>query len=304
MTTVHAPDSAPPRAAGTSHARRPASVVVRVSLGATLAFAGLAVFLSIYAVGLSALQEQRSQHQLYAQLRGLLAPASPVAPPIGGAIRPGTPVALLNAPEAGIQRTVVVEGTSSGDLVKGPGHLRDTPLPGQAGQSVVLGKSLTAGAPFRHLSRLTVGDTVTVTTAQGEFRYTVVDKRVAGDPIPGLAAGGSRLVLVTSSGSGWLGLITPSHLVYVDADLDGQVATAPGGRPIAVPTPEQPGNSDPGAWPFVVLWLQALLVAAVAVVWSWKRWGRRQTWLVGVPLLLAVSWGVADTAMRLLPNVV
>jgi sortase A len=284
--------------------RKPIPVGVLVTLVSVVAFSLLAAFLAVYAVGLSALQEQRSQHQLYARLRGLLSPSSEIAPPDGGAIKPGTPVALLTVPAAGIHRDVIVEGTSSGDLMAGPGHVRDTALPGQVGQSVLVGKSLTAGAPFRHVSGLKVGDPVTVTTAQGTFDFTVVDRRVAGDPIPGLASGAARLTLVTSSGSGWLGVLSPSHLVYIDADLATHAVTAPVGRPVAVPTDEQPGNSDPGVWPFLVLWLQGLLVACVVVVWSWMRWGRRQTWLIGLPLILAVLWGVADSAMRLLPNVV
>jgi sortase A len=302
-TEVHsAPDD---KASGeTPPERKPIPVGVLVALTSVVAFSVLAAFLAVYAVGLSALQEQRSQHQLYAQLRGLLSPSSELAPPVGGAIKPGTPVALLAAPAAGIHREVVVEGTSSGDLLAGPGHVRDTALPGQVGQSVLVGKSLTAGAPFRHVSRLKVGDAVTVTTGQGTFDFTVVDQRVAGDPIPGLANGAARLTLITSSGTGWLGALSPSHLVYVDADLATQAATAPGGRPVAVPADEQPGNDDPNVWPFLVLWLQVLLVVCVAVVWSWSRWGRRQTWLIGLPLVLAVLWAVADSAMRLLPNVV
>jgi sortase A len=301
---VVAPTATPAGGVETPVVRKKAPVAVLIVLSSVLAFSALALFLSVYAVGLSALQEQRSQHQLYAQLRGLLSPSSPLAPPIGGALKPGTPVALLNVPAAGISRDVVVEGTSSADLLAGPGHVRDTPLPGQAGLSVLVGKSLTAGAPFRHVASLAVGDPMTVTTAQGTFHFKVVDRRVAGEEIPGIAAGGSRVTLVTSTGSGWLGKLAPSHLVYVDADLVGTAVAAPAGRIVAVPADEQPGNDDPGVWPFLVLWLQALLVTSVAVVWAWSRWGRRQTWLVGAPLLLAVAWGVADASMRLLPNVV
>ena len=49
---------------------------------------------------------------------------------------------------------VVVEGTTPGEPDAGPGHLRDTPLPGQAGVSVVFGRRATFGAPFASLPQL------------------------------------------------------------------------------------------------------------------------------------------------------
>jgi sortase A len=279
----------------------PAAVVV--SFTAVFALTAVLVFLAVYAVGFSALQEQRSQHQLYASLRGVFSPASPVAPPVGGVISPGTPIAVVNAPQGGLNNTVVVEGTSSSDLLAGPGHLRDSPLPGQAGQSLILGKSVTAGAPFRHITSLAKGDPITVTTGQRTFHYVVDGVRSGGDPLPAVPTGGGLLTLVTSTGSGLFGDIAPSHIVYVDATLHGRPAATPAGRPVAVPAAELPGQSDPSAWPFIVLWLQGLVVVAVASVWAWIRWGRWQTWLVGAPLLLGVMWGLAQESMRLLPNV-
>ena len=54
---------------------------------------------------------------------------------------------MLDIPAIGIANMVVVEGTSPENLTLGPGHLRDTPLPGQAGISVVFGRRATFGAP-------------------------------------------------------------------------------------------------------------------------------------------------------------
>jgi sortase A len=289
--------------------RQPLSAALLVSLLSLLALSILAIFVVVYALGFSALQEQRSQHQLYAAFRGEIDPSSAIAPSIGGLINPGTPIALINAPQAGLHNVMVVEGTSSSDLMKGPGHLRDTPLPGQVGQSFLLGRSLTAGAPFRHITHLHAGDTITVETGQGTFRYTVNDIRTAGVTKPAIPVAGSVLTLMTSAGSGAFGSLAPGHVVYVDATLQGATApapTSPSGqllsRPIAVPTSELPGHNDPSGWPFVVFWLQALIVAAVAAVWSWMRWGRWQTWLVATPILLGVMWGLSEQAMRLLPN--
>lgn len=304
VETPVAPPPLPPAEAEPERARRPAPAPITVAMASVFALSLVAGFFAVFAFGLSGLQEQRSQHQLYARFRGLLAPASPTGPSVGGVIRPGTPVAMITAPAAGIHQLIVVEGTSSGDLLAGPGHLRDSPLPGQVGQSIVVGKSVTAGAPFRNITSLRSGDQVTVTTGQATFRFTVSAVRRAGDPLPVVPSGGSLLTLETSSGSGWLGSLAPSRLVYVDAKLDGSAVAAPAGRPVAVPVSEIPGRSDPGAWLYAVLWLQALLATGVAAVWSWSRWGHWQTWIVGLSVGLGVLWGLSDTAMRLLPNVV
>jgi sortase A len=275
-----------------------------VGLCAITVVSALALFLVVFGIGCSTLGEQRAQHQLYAKLRGLLDPASPTSPAIGGVIPPGTPVALLAAPTAGIRDTVVVEGTASGDLLAGPGHLRDTVLPGQQGQSILFGKSLTAGAPFAHIAALHRGDVVTAITGQGRFSYDVVGTRIPGDPVPTVPAGGGLLTLVTSSGPQGVGRLAPDKLVYVDATLRGTPVAAAPGSPLAVPVSELPGRSDPSAWPLVVIWLIALVFSATASAWAWWRWGRWKTWLVGGALVVGALYGAAGEAMRLLPNLV
>ena len=271
---------------------------------AVVLFASVVVaFLGVFAYGLSGLQEHRSQQQLYAEFRQLLAPASIVAPSTGGHIAAGTPVALLNAPAAGIHNVMVVEGTSSGDLLEGPGHLPDTPLPGQGGEAVLVGKSTTAGAPFAHVTLLRKGDLVTVRTGQGLFRFTVEGTLVPGTHQAAIPADRGRLVLVTSAGSAGTGGLAASQLVYVEARLQGKAVAAPPHRPTTVSASDVPGQADPGAWPLVVLWLAGLAAASAAVWWLWSRWGLLRTWLVGAPVLLALLWALSNEAMRLLPNV-
>jgi sortase A len=298
---IAAPEVEPSAPAPRSGPPAPGMAVVVLTIIMVVSVIG--AFFGAFAFALGGLQEQRSQHQLYSQFRGLLDPSSPLAPEIGGSIPAGFPIALLNSPVAGLHNVVVVEGTSSGVLLAGPGHLADSPLPGQAGRSVLVGRSATAGAPFGGITRLRKGDVISVRTGQGPFRYAVEDQRVAGDRFPALPAGGSLLTLVTSAGSGGLGRLAPTHLVYVDAHLLGKVAGAPRGRPATVSAAAVPGHNDPAAWPFVVLWLLAL-VAGTIICWRlWSRWGILQTWLVGTPVLLAILWGLSTEAMRLLPNV-
>lgn len=272
-------------------------------LAGMMIISAVVVFLGVFAFGLSGLQEQRSQHLLYAEFRGLLDPSSTTAPSIGGSIPDGTPVALLNSPQAGLHDVVVVEGTSSGTLLSGPGHRRDSPLPGQAGQSILVGKGMTAGAPFGNITRLRTGDVLTVRTGQGQFRYRVIGTLAPGARLPTIRSDSGLLTLVTSGGDGPLGHLAPGHLVYVEAKLQGKPVTAPKGRPTTVSPSELQGHNDPDAWLFAGLWLLGL-VAATGACWRlWSRWGILQTWIVGAPVLFAILWAFSNEAMRLLPNV-
>jgi sortase A len=122
----------------------------------------------------------RSQQLKYEQLREHVADQTEK---IGGTIDPGTPIGLIEAPAIDM-RYVVVEGTSSGDLRAGPGHRRDSPLPGQGGVSIIYGRAVVFGAPFERITELRKGDTITVTTGQGTFDYLVDGVRHAGIPVP------------------------------------------------------------------------------------------------------------------------
>jgi sortase A len=90
--------------------------------------------------------------------------------------------------------------------------------------------------------------------------------------------------------------------VFVDAALQGTPFGNPGGGAISVPTSEDPMQGDSSALYVLVLWLPVLVGGAVLAVWAQDRWGRWQTWLVGVPVILAGLWGVSQTVVLLLPN--
>ena len=244
----------------------PAPGAAVVALAAVMVVSVVVVFFGLFALVLSGLQEQRSQHLLYAQFRGLLDPSSTTAPSIGGPIPVGTPIALINSPQAGLHNVVVVEGTSSATLLAGPGHRRNSPLPGQAGQSVLVGKGITAGAPFGGITRLRLGDVVTVRTGQGQFRYRVLGPLVAGSRLPTIRSDDGLLTLVTSESSGPLGHLAPGHLAYVEAG-DGTDRRAEDGLAVGGPRTRRAECLAPGR--AVVLGppgrLRGLLVAVVAL---------------------------------------
>ncbi|MGW2559866.1 sortase domain-containing protein [Streptomyces sp. NPDC001514] len=249
------------------------------------------------------LRHARDRQVDYADFRSAL--ANGVAPvgrsgSDGPAAAPGDPVALLEIPALHL-REVVGEGTTAEDLARGPGHRRDTILPGQAGVSVIMGRQATYGGPFGHLGELNTGDTFTVTTGQGKHTYRVIGPRRAGDPQPpALAAGRGRLTLITADGTPFM----PGGILRVDADLvaDVQPTPAPSLPPGALPEDEKPMATQQAAWLPLVLWGQGLVLAAGALAWAHARWGRPHTWVVGVPLLGALGLAVADQAVLLLPN--
>jgi sortase A len=260
----------------------------------------LPLWVVLYVLLLSGLQESRTQHQLYGSLRAHLA-AETV--PLGGAIKNGTPVALLDIPNAGLHHAVVVEGTSSADLQGGPGHLANTVLPGQAGVSAILGRSVTFGGPFGRIGKLAKGNVITITTGQGVVQYYVTDVRRPGDPLPAvLSAGQGRLTLVTVAGTGWRSGWAPTQTIYVDASLQGQGTAAPAGRLSQVPPGQALMDGQPEALVPLVLWLEALVIVVVVATWARTNWGAWQVWLAGAPVLLAILWVVTETSDRLLPN--
>jgi sortase A len=266
------------------------------------ALAGFSLWVVIYALFLSNLQESRDQAILYGQIREELSLATA---PIGGVISPGSPVAVLEAPTLGLKHAVIVEGSAAGDLQSGPGHLRSSVLPGQAGVSVVLGRSVTFGAPFAGLAKAKPGQTFQVVTGQGTYTFRIDRIRRPGDPLPApVAAGGSRMVLVSSAVNGWRAGWAPDQTVYLDATLQGTGAPVPAGRMRAVPAAEQAMAADSQALTPLVLWLQMLVLVGLALVWAQRRWGSWQTWVVGVPMLVAVLWGVTENLMTFMPNLI
>jgi sortase A len=302
-TPLTAGDAVDPGGATTVRTGPPRPGLLAVALAIVMICCVQVAFLWAFAYGLSSVQEQRSQHLLYERFRGALDPSSPDGPSIGGKIRPGTPVALIDAPVAGMHNVVVVEGTSSADLLAGPGHRRDTPLPGQPGESMLIGRSTTSGAPFRNLYRLARGDLIDVRTGQGDFHYTVTGTLAPNStpaPIPGDSG---LLVMVTSTKSGGFADPPPGGLLYVEARLRGSAVTSPSGRPTHVRADEIQGRGETGAWPDAGAWLAALIVASGFAWFLWSRWGILRAWLVAAPILLWVMWELSNSVMGLLPNV-
>ena len=276
------------------------TAVARIVSWTVGAVAGLAAWLIVFGLLLSELQYGHAQSALYGQFRAQLVHG---LAPVGGPIANGEPVALLHFDHAGISDQVVVQGTSSGQLMQGPGHYPGSALPGVPGASQIYGRSSSFGKPFARIGSLHKGQVIDVTTGQGQFVYVVNDVRHAGDPLPAPLSGQeSQLTLISSEpadySSGW----SSSRLVYVDALLDGQAAVPPAGLS-PVRASDAPMASDYSALYPLILWLQLIVIAVVAGIVAVRRWGRWQSWIVAIPLLVAGLWGASGAFWHLLPNV-
>lgn len=86
----------------------------------------------------------------------------------------GMPVGRLEIPRLGLS-TPIVEGDDEATLRRAAGHLPDTPLPWENGNSAIAGHR---DGVFRPLRRIAVGDTVVVHTPHGRTTYLVTGLRV------------------------------------------------------------------------------------------------------------------------------
>ncbi|MDO8364933.1 MAG: sortase [Actinomycetota bacterium] len=82
-------------------------------------------------------------------------PVAPAGPPLAN----GALVGKLRIPDIGLDWKVV-EGVRMQDLKDGPGHFRESPMPGQLGNAAIAGHRTTYGAPFGDLDRLQPGDLI------------------------------------------------------------------------------------------------------------------------------------------------
>jgi sortase A len=266
----------------------------------------LALVLLAFLVNIAALshiQHAVAQQQLYNALKEQLADGT--LPVSEGDIddvllRDGAPVALLEIPQIGVHE-VVVEGSNSATLMSGPGHRRDTVLPGQAGVSVILGRVAAYGGPFSRIQELPPDSEFSVITGQGKQIFRTIGVRYAGDPTPpSIQSGESRLVLQSARGPAYI----PSGVIYLDAELVGDAEDRGARQTTFASLPESNlalGVDTSTLWALVFA-LQYLIVVEVALLLTTPRIGGRKAWIVFVPLASIGGLWVATQLVLLLPN--
>jgi sortase A len=73
---------------------------------------------------------------------------------------------------------VVVKGTDTASLKKGPGIYDHTPFPGARGTAAIAGHRTTYLAPFRHINELSRGDDIEIEMPYATFHYRVERRQI------------------------------------------------------------------------------------------------------------------------------
>jgi sortase A len=277
----------------TPAARADRSPVATVLNRGLLTFAVAVLAFGFFLLTPSALQHGRSQAGLVRRFRAELATQRA---PIGGVVPNGSPVALIEIPAIGVHE-IVVQGTSSGETRAGPGHLAASVLPGQLGNSVVIGRLLSYGGPFRHLGSLHAGEQIRVTTGQGTARYSVVSEgtQPASSAEAMLPTTAGRLTLVTSDP-----VVFASRYRVAVASLESDPFAATG-HASKIDRIDLGLTGDPAAAATLFVWLLFAALVGCAAVVAFRRTPRATAWLIVAPLVLAAAWLVFENLVVLLP---
>jgi sortase A len=89
----------------------------------------------------------------------------------------GAAVARLRIPRLDLTE-IVVNGTDTNTLKRGPGRYLGTAMPGEGQLVYVAGHRTTYGAPFARIDRLRKGDRVFVELPYGTFEYAITGHRI------------------------------------------------------------------------------------------------------------------------------
>jgi sortase A len=262
----------------------------------------LSLAFGLFQARIADISERRAQRILRASLKQIIQTGAGLGRDVKGnahAIPTGSAVALLDIPRINVHK-VVVDGADAKSLEKAPGVVQSSAIPGQPGQSIVIGRRTTFGSPFRHLDVLTAGDLIKTTTPYGVFKYSVRDSRTvdAGQATTFGQARGSLLTLVTSDPP-YIG----GKALVVTATLQGDPSVfsdPPRRRGGQIGEVALNGN---GSEVIPVLLLGVLLLLAlIATDRLYKRWRRWPTYLLTTPFVLALAFAWMEHLASLFPS--
>lgn len=271
---------------------------------------GILVLFALWQVWGTALVEHHTQTQLTGQFLKDTR-VSPATDRPFGLIRstarastppPGSVIGRIQIPALHVDQ-YVVEGTTTGDLEKGPGHIVGTAVPGQAGNVAIAGHRATFGAPFSRLNELHPGQTITLTTTTGEELIYSISQSSRAVPAGNRSIfsdlGDDRLTLTTSDPKYF-----PSQGLVVVAVLQQPSAAAqPSGTaarpgPVVGPPPGRLIGTQTASWNPIRLLIVALIAALLALLGlAYRRPARQRRlrtililgpiWIAGLYLLFA-----------------
>jgi len=108
----------------------------------------------------------------------------------------GQAIGRIRVPRLGL-KMILVNGTDDSTLRKGPGRDLRTYMPGEGQLVYIAGHRTTYLAPFAHIEKIRLGDSVTLELPYGTFHYTVFRRRVVGaDDLAVLHSHGREVVVL------------------------------------------------------------------------------------------------------------
>ena len=162
----------------TKNRRRRRGRVLRIA-GVILILAALAVggyvWWTLWGTGFAT---RAAQDDLRPAFEERIASRTAEEPPPRTVNVPGSAIAIIRIPKIELNY-VVVEGTDTESLKKGPGHYPWTSYPWEkTGRVAIAGHRTTYGAPFWSLNELEPGDRIVLATEYGIFNYRVTESRI------------------------------------------------------------------------------------------------------------------------------
>ena len=91
--------------------------------------------------------------------------------------RRGDAIARLRIPALGVSE-IVVNGTDTGSLKRGPGRYLGAGMPGEGELVYIAGHRTTYGAPFSRIDRLQQGDRIYLELPYATIEYTITGNRI------------------------------------------------------------------------------------------------------------------------------
>jgi sortase A len=260
----------------------------------------------------TAIAQGQAQDQLKAQFDALRAHHHPPkATPAGPSLIPatvhvpspadGSVLAELQIPAIGVDQ-YVVEGTTTDDLSKGPGHYTGTAAPGQAGNVAIAGHRTTHGAPFNRLGDLRKGDRIILTTTSDESLTYIVSGTPQAESPNDVAVlnyfGDNRITLTTCTPE----FSAAQRLIAVG------VLRQSGAQPVPLPkhVSYHVVNAGTASWVWSLLPVVGIEVCLLVLLgMSYRRFdfwfGRLGQWIILVPLWAAGLYLLFDTLTKFLP---
>lgn len=129
----------------------------------------------------------------------------------------GEAIGRIEIPSIGADY-VVVQGTGTADLQRGPGHYPGTALPGEGRTIGIAGHRTTYGAPFNQIDEIEEGDPITLEMPYATLTYEVTETRIVEPTQTEIVddVGRERLVLTACHP-----LYSAAQRYVIFADLDG-----------------------------------------------------------------------------------